>query len=197
MLLAPVAGGLEAKEPKRPRLGPLITIHSPEPRQFELALDEMELDWSHDASARARAPGLAAREVLGARLAARDGVRAIFALSGVPDRPTLRAMAAALRGANPGAVPHLVLYEPGLPQGLASRLVLGPEVSLLLKPGEDPVAVLAGHTVGVIRRVSGLPGAFLVEVGDPFDALALADALRTHPGVTNASPMLKRMFFPR
>jgi hypothetical protein len=176
-----VTGGVEAKDPKRPRLGPMITIHSPEPRQLELALDEMELDWSHDPGARARGPAQAAQEVHGARLAARDGVRAIYTLSGVSDKAALRAMAASLSGANPGAEP----------------LVLGREVSLLLKPGETAAAVLAGQSVGAIRQVPGVPGGFVVEARDPLDALDLADTLRAHPAVTSATPIVRRMFFPR
>jgi len=192
-----VTGGVEAKDPKRPRLGPMITIHSPEPRQLELALDEMELDWSHDPGARARGPAQAAQEVHGARLAARDGVRAIYTLSGVSDKAALRAMAASLSGANPGAEPHVVLYEPGVPESLSSRVVLGREVSLLLKPGETAAAVLAGQSVGAIRQVPGVPGGFVVEAQDPLDALDLADTLRAHPAVTSATPILRRMFFPR
>lgn len=196
-LLASATGDVEAKEPKRPPVGPLITVHTPQPRQFELALDEMELDWSRDPGARLRAPAAGAREVPGARLAARDDLRAIFFLTGVPDRAALRAMGMALKGANPGAEAHLILYEPGLPDSVATRLVLTREVSLIVKPGEDPAGVLAGQAIGSIRTVPGVPGGFVVEVGDPLGALDLADALQGHPSVRSASPLLKRLLFPR
>src|SRR5262249_55905185 len=110
--------GLEAKEPKRGRLGPMITVHG---RQLELALDELELDWSADSTARFRSPGLGAKEIPGATVAASNPVRAVFVVSHVGDKAGLHKLAGSLGGANPGADVHLVVYEPGIPESAASR----------------------------------------------------------------------------
>ena len=190
------ADPLAAKDAKRPVAGPLITIHAPHPEQLELALDEVELDWSGARGVKGSAPAALAVEIAGTRLVRREAVRAVVEVSGVADRQHLAMLAAALKAANPGAEAHLVVYQPGLPRGTASRRLLTREVGLLLEPGEEG-RVLAGLAVDAVRAVPGVPGGYVVDAGEPLATVDLADALRTRPGVRSAHPILKRAVFPR
>jgi len=196
-LVMSVTGLPGAKEAKRPPEGPLVTIHAPQPQRLELALDEVELDWSRDPSTRAGAPGTSPVAIAGTTIVERDGRRAVVAVPRQAGALDLLQVARALEAANPDAEAHLVLYEPGLPRGTATRRLLTREVSLLLDPGKDPAPVLAGFPVGGVRAVRGVPGAYVVDAGDPLAALDLADALRGRPGVRAAAPLLKRLRFPR
>jgi hypothetical protein len=169
----------QGKRPKRAPAGPLITIHAPHPQQWELALDEIELDWSKTPGAKERAP------------------REVVAVTGVTGRDDLRKKAKALKDANPGAESHLVLYEPGLPRSKASRRLLTRHVGLILDKAVDPQSVLSGLPGGQIKKVPGVPDGYTVEAEDPLAALELADALRLRPGVRSAYPLLQRQQFKR
>lgn len=175
----------------------MITIYVPNAERFELALDEVELEWGGDPATGGRAPTTSAIGVAGARFVDGDGRRAVFALSGITDIGHLWAVAGALEGANSAAQAHLVLYDPGLPQSEATRRLLTREVGLLLEPEEDLSRVLGDVTVGSIRPVPGVPGGYVVQAGDPVGALYVADALRQRPGVRSAYPLLKRLRFAR
>lgn len=177
--------------------GPLITIYAPHPEQLELALDEVELDWSGDPGAKGQAPGHYAAVIPGTRVGDSDAARATIVLSGVTGPVDLSMTARALKAANPGAEYHLVLYQPGLPRSKETRRLLTHEVGMLLEQGEEPGGVLAGLPVGPLRAVPGVPGGYVVETGDPMAALDLADQLRQRPGVRSAYPLLKRQHFPR
>jgi hypothetical protein len=196
MLGGPVSAAQHKRQKSLPA-GPLITIYVPHPEQLELALDEVELDWSGDPGAKGQAPGHYAAAIPGTRVVDSDAARATIALSGVTDPVDLSIKARALKAANPGAEYHLVLYKPGLPRSTETRRLLTREVGMLLEQGEEPRGVLAGLPAGPLRTVAGVPGGYVVEAGDPMAALDLADQLRGRPGVRSAYPLLKRQHFPR
>jgi hypothetical protein len=164
----------QGKRSKRAPAGPLITIHVPHAQQWELALDEIELDWSKTPGAKERTP------------------RTVVSVIGATGPDDLRKRAKSLKDANPGAESHLVLYEPGLPRGKASRRLLTRHVGLLLDRNVDPRSLLSGLPGGQIKKVPGAPDGYTVEADDPLAALELADALRLRPGVRSAYPLLQR-----
>jgi hypothetical protein len=190
------AQALSAKEPKRPSAGPLITVHTPHPEQLEIALDEVELEWT-DLSEKKLAPAESPRMIYGSRVVKSETARAVVAVTGIASPMDLSMMATSLKAANPGAEAHLILYEPGLPRSTATRRLLTREVGVVLEQGEDPQSLLTGISAGSVRSVSGVPGGYVIEASDPIAALNLADALRRHPGVRSAYPLLKRAYFPR
>jgi len=181
-----------AQKYKRPPAGPLVTIYAPQPKPFELALDEVELDWSGKPDAKTSTPAAAAIEVAGTKLAERSEQRAAFAVAGKKSMADMSVVAKALRAANPGAEAYLVLYEPGLPRSTATRQLLTREVGLLLEQDGDVQGALADVAAGAVRPVPGVPGGYVVEAEDPGAALDLATNLRQHPGVRTAYPLLKR-----
>jgi hypothetical protein len=186
-----------ANDPKRAAGGPLITLHAPHPEQLEVALDEVELDWSGDPGAKGRTAASYAVPIPGSRVVEREAARAAVAVSGAASLADVLMISTALKAADPGAEVHLSLYGPGLPRNKASRRLLTREVGLLVLLGEDPQGVLGGLPLGPIRAVPGVPGGYVVEAADPIAALDLADALRQRPGVRSAYPLLKRLYFPR
>lgn len=190
------AQALSAKESDRPPAGPLITVHTPHPEQFEMALDEIQLEWT-DPGEKKLAPAQTPIMIYGTQVLKSEAFRAAVAVSGITSPTDLSMMAAALKAANPGAEAHLILYEPGLPQSEATRRLLTREVGLVLEQGEDPQSLLTGLPAGSIRSVPGVPGGYVVEVSDPITALNVADALRRRAGVRSAYPLLKRQHFPR
>jgi hypothetical protein len=177
--------------------GALLDLHVPDRRTFELALDEVEIDWSGDPQAKSRGPGLAAAMTPRATVMGQDPARTRVALAGVPDSAALTAEAAALRALNPGAAVHLVLYEARAPRTEATRRLLTTEVAVVMEPGRDPTPVTSGLGGKALRPVGSVPDAFVVEGDDPLAAVALADALRGQPGVRTAYPLLKRLRLPR
>jgi len=163
----------EGKHVKSAPVGPLITIHTHYPKQYELALDEIELDWSKAPGAKDRPP------------------REVVAVTGAAGRDDLKKKARALKDANPGAESHLVLYEPGIPRSRASRRLLTRHVGLILDKNVDPQDVLSGLPGGRLKKVAGVPDGYTVEAEDPLAALDLTDALRLRPGVRSAYPLLQ------
>ncbi|HBH01470.1 MAG: hypothetical protein A2X36_07885 [Elusimicrobia bacterium GWA2_69_24] len=196
-LLAAEPALAQPKIKKAPPAGPLITIHAPHSEQFEVALDEVELDWSGDPTAKSAAPGHYATAIAGAAVVDTDVQRATFRVSGIFDQADLSARAKALQAANPGADYYLVLYEPGRPRTKATRRLLTREVAMLLDPGTSPQGVLAGLPGGGLRAVPGVADGYVVEAAEPLAAVELADELRQRGGVRNAYPLLKRQQFPR
>jgi hypothetical protein len=187
---------LHAKELKRPVDGPLIIIHTPHLEQLEIALDEVELEWT-DLSEKKLAPAESPRMIHGSRVVKSETARAVVAVTGIASPMDLSMMATSLKAANPGAEAHLILYEPGLPRSTATRRLLTREVGVVLEQGEDPQSLLTGISTGSVRSVPGVPEGYIVEASDPMAALSLADALRRRPGVRSAYPLLKRAYFPR
>lgn len=184
---------LHAKEPKRPVDGPLITIHTPHPEQLEIALDEIELEWTasgDETSVAAKSPIV----TYGSRVVKSEPTRAIIGVSWVTSPIDLPMIAGSLKAANPGAEAHLILYEPGFPRNAATRRLLTREVGVVLDPGEDPQRLLADVPLASIRSIAGVPGGYVVEANDPMAALNLADAIRGRPGVRSAYPLLKRVY---
>jgi len=173
-----------------------VTIYTPQRQQLELALDEVELNFpaGHGGGA---APAAAAVEIAGSRLDLADGRRAIFALSGVTDLSSLRRQVEALAAVNPAAEPALVAYVPGLPKSSATLRLLTREIGILLEPGQDASAAIAGLPAGPIRAVPGAPSGYVIDTADPFTALEVAEALRQRPGVSAAYPIVRRLVFGR
>ena len=174
-----------------PKNSILLTISSPEPKQYELALDESAIDWN-------RSTGESARAVLpdGAVLVEKPGSPTVLSISRVTSADQLADVTQAFEAANPGATAHLVLYEAGRPRTEASRRLLTREVALLLDDDRDPGELVRSVVNGVPRPIPGVPRAFVIEADDPLAALGVADALRLLPGVRNAYPLLRRQLFP-
>lgn len=187
---------LSAKQSKRPRAGALITVHTPHPEQFEIALDEIELEWTEPGTKRF-APDEAPIMVHGARVVKSEASRAIVTVSGITGPTELSMMATVLKAANPGTEAYLVLFEPGLPRTQATRHLLTREVGLILEQGVDPHTLLADLSADTVRSVPGVPEGYVIEADDPMAALAVADALRKQPGVRNAYPLLKHTYSRR
>jgi hypothetical protein len=185
-----------AKPPKRPVEGPLITIHAPNPEQFELALDEIVLDWSGRPGATKLAPAQAAVAIAGTNVVKREAIHALVAMTKAATSGELLMVATALKAANPGAEANLVLYLPGAAKDGASRQLLTSRVGLILEQGADPGHVVAGLPVVAIGPAS-VSGGYVIEAKDPLAALSLADALRQRPGVKHAYPLVRRPRFSR
>lgn len=190
------ADALSAKEPKRPVAGPLITIRTPHPEQFEIALDEIELEWRDPRKKQITAPETPIM-VYGARLIDAEVSRAVVAVSDISSPEDLSAMTISLKAANPGAEAHLVLFEPGLPRTRSTRRLLTREVGVLLEQGVDPHTLLMDLPADTVRSVPGVPEGYVIETVDPMAALAVADALQQRRGVRSAYPLLKYSFSPR
>ncbi len=186
-----------AQKMKRPLEGPLITVHVPQPKRLELALDEVELHCCRTGSANAQAPTFRTGGIVGVQITEMEQARFVVRLSGVTSSADLLAKATALVAVNPGAETHLVVYQPGLPKTKSTRHLLTREVALLLEPGQDPAALMTGVAVGELRPVPGVRGGFVVEAGDPLAAVDLADTLRQRPGVRSAYPLLKMFAVPQ
>lgn len=193
--LCPFAGSTEAWRQKNPPIESLIAIYAPEKELFELALDELDLDWSRTGLAKGAAqPAPAA--AAGARLDTRDGHRATFSVSSVATREQLAAIGGALEDANPGAEVNLILYDAGAPRTAATRRMLTREVAIVF---QDPQAteLLSQFAANKPRPIAGVPGGYLLEAADPVQALYLAEELRGDATVKNAYPLIKRQQFAR
>ena len=187
-----LADSLSARPPKRPPDGPLITVYAPHPEQFELALDEIALDWGSHSGA----PAQSAIAIAGTRVMEREAVLAWFAVTRAASPVDLLTVARALKAANPGADAHLVLYVPGHPKDKASRKLLTRQVGLILEPGVDPLNVLAGLPFVSIQPAA-VSGGYVIEAEDPLAALTFAEGLRDRPGVKHAYPVIRHRVFPR
>jgi hypothetical protein len=166
-----------------------VVIAAPEPRAFDLVLNEV---WLRRPIERAREMPQLPNPNL--RHVAIRGAHAVFA---VDDTLTPLQLAAALRqleAANPESEGHLVLYERGAVHNDAHRSLLTREVAILLQAEAtlpDALSALGA------QPFSAVPGAFIVRADDPLAAVALADTLRTAPGVRLSYPLLKRQGFAR
>jgi hypothetical protein len=196
LILVP-AGLIHAKDARRLPAGPVVTVHAPHPWDLELALDEVELDWTGDPGVKTLAPGRSATAIAGTRVVEQTAARAVVVVPGLKGPADLQAMAATLRAANPGAEAYLVLYEPGRPRSPSTRRLLTREVGLLLVDASSLPSVLAGLPATTVRPVTGVPGGYVVEAADPLAALSVAETLRQQPGVRSAYPLLRRIQVPR
>lgn len=171
-----------------------FTFNTPEPHAFQLALDEIELEWTgRDPS---RAPLGAPTPLAGARVTLVDGTRAVFEVTTVRNVAELVARSIALEAVNPGTKACFVLYEPG-ERTAASRQVLTTRTALLLEDPADPTGALAEYVARDPQPVPGVPGAYVLEASDPLSAIQLAEALRLRAGVRSAYPVLNRQVFGR
>jgi len=188
--MAPPAGAQTA--PARAPSGPVVTIHAPNPRQLEVVLDEVQLDWSRVPRARALAPATGAVAAPGTRIVAADAVRARVSVAPAADLSSLRAAVAALKAANPGADVHLVVYPVNLPKTAAHRQLLTHEVAVVAGSEAALRSALPGGSAHDVKPVPGVPGGFVVDAEDPVAALELAEALRRQPDIQAAYPLVKR-----
>jgi subtilisin-like proprotein convertase family protein len=136
-----------------------------QPRQFELALDEVAL--SSATSKRVitgTAKSASAREhkLTATRLAALSGQTA-----------------------------ELVLYEVSNGVRVGKPRVVTSSVLFFVQPGYD-AAQLAQAAGALGIKATGIPQAWLAQAADSAAALALTEALRATPGVTEANPDLAR-----
>jgi hypothetical protein len=197
LLTAPAlsAHGAHEKEGDLNPAGLRITVSGPTSRQYEVALDEIELDWSRRAEVKRHAPGRQAVSVPGANFMEREAARAVAKLDPVAGIHDLHHASDVLRAANPGAEAHFVLYEPGRPRSKATRHLLTSEVGLVLEPNADLQVITAGLSVVAIRPVAGVASGYVVDAADPMAALDLVEALVQRPGVKTAYPLLRRQYF--
>jgi hypothetical protein len=173
-----------------------MLVHTPYPEEFDLALDEIELDWSGMPGAKSLSPGFTAVAIAGTRPVDRAATRATIATTDVTTIEDLIALGAALESANPGAEAHLVLYVAKRDRGESTRRLLTREVGVLLAPQADPQAILSGVPASGATPVPGVPGGYVLRADDPKSALDLAAALRRRPGVKTAYPLLKARLSP-
>lgn len=87
---------------------------------------------------------------------------------------------------------ELVLYEEGSPHNEYTRRVLTKRVLVRLAPTADPDA-LARTVSASARKAPAGSDLFIFEAKGTGSALALAEALRTTPGVISADPLLARL----
>lgn len=192
LLCVSVAGAASARAWQD--LRPTITLHVPQPQEFELALDEVQLEWT-DVVAGKRVPQPVASD--GARLLRREGNRAVFLLDDVLNQEALVARVRALEAANPGARGELILYDLGSVRSDATRHVLTRDVGIVLKDPADPDTILDRFAPSLPRSVSGVPGGFVITADDPLAAVALADVLRQQPRVASAVPLMRKVQYTR
>lgn len=171
-----------------------MTLYTPEPQQLNLALDEIELDWSEQDPGRTLSGS--PNPVPNTRLTTIEATRAIFAVSDVSTPEGLAAVSRALESVNPGAEANFVLYElEG--RSVASRRVLTTHTALILEDPSDPTGALIEYAARNPQPLEGVPGGYLLEGSDPLSAVQLADALRDRAGVKSAYPLVKRRQFLR
>jgi hypothetical protein len=167
-----------------------VVIPQPEPRSFQVALDQIELDWS--AAARGTRGERTPMAVAGTTITAHDERRTVVRVEGAGTVAALRQKLAATIAANPEARGELVVYESDRPRTDASRQLLTSDVALLLEDGvalEDIVARVAGLEATAVR---GTPRGYVVRCADPLSAVDVARALGAVNGVKRAYPLLKR-----
>jgi hypothetical protein len=105
--------GEAGKVAKAPPQGPVVAIHAPHVQQFELALDEVELDWSRVPGAKGRAFARQDSPGSGEAIADAEAVRALVTFPRLGGQAELRGKVEALQPMNPGAEAHFVVYESG------------------------------------------------------------------------------------
>ncbi len=157
----------------------LVTVRTPEQEQFELALDEVEIEVQRGSNAPAS----------GSR-------RSILRVAGASGPADLVRTGTDLEAKNPGGRVNWVLYRPGVAKSPATRVLLTAEVGLILDGSVQPDQLLAS-IVGRARAVPGVPNAYVVDAGDPLSALNLVERLSQRPGVRTVYSLVKRQLAAR
>jgi hypothetical protein len=173
-----------------PASGIELTVRTPQPERFELALDEIEIQWRGERGTRA-AQRRAATATARATVRKSSDAGTVFTVRDARAAADLREIARGLEQQNAGGVAHLVLYDAGKPHSEASRKLLGREVAVILNETIDASAILSPR-VKTFRRMPAVPNAYIAEAADPLAALALADELAAVTGVETAYPLLQR-----
>ena len=96
-------------------------------------------------------------------------------------------------GAVTGSELRLVLFERGVTRDDWARRILTRAVLAQLQPEANPQSIAAAVGARACRPVGGLSGWWMFDAAGPAGALALAEALREHPGVAQAEPQLARL----
>ncbi len=170
---------------------PVLAVRTPEPLQFELALNELELDTRPSASV-ARAPLTLVPST--ALLSRKDSIN-LLRVSGARGLADLSRITTELESANPDGDVGWVLYEPGVPRTAATRAVLTREIGLLVDRDVAVEEIVAD--VGPALPVPGVDGGYVVEARGPEEALELVERLQGRAGVRLAYSLLKRQMFTR
>ncbi len=168
-----------------------FTVYAPNAERFDLALDEIELDWSQVPGAKRTDFRNTVVAVPRSSIVETGASGAVFSATAA-NAADLLTIVAALEIANPGAEAQLVVYESGRARTLATRRLLTREIALILTD-----AIPVGDVIGLlriqrVRPVPGIPNSFVLEVADPLAAPAIADALRERDSVKYAYPLLRR-----
>lgn len=173
-----------------------VVVRTPNPERFEVAVDELELQWRGERGA-ARDQIRTPRPIPRAPVARNLPGRAVLAPRGVTTLQDLTTLVREVEAQNPDGTAQLVLYQAGRPRSEATRRLLGREVAVLLVEGPEGDAALSRLTSMQPRPVASVPRAYIVEAADPLGALDLAERLRTEPGVKTAYSLLQQRAFPR
>ena len=172
----------------------LVTVYTPSMQQFELALDQAELEWVNAGPGKqVLAAGVVAVE--GTRVARRLGARTEFVVMDAHTPAELVARVKALEGANPGSQGELVLYERGSGRSDSTRHVLTKQIGVVLKDPTDPDGILKRFAATTPQTVPGVPGGYVIAADDPLAAVGIAGLLRQEPGVASASPLMRHARF--
>ena len=149
-----------------------VLLDAGQPRRFEIARDELHCK-------------------------DRNRTAWVEAMPAEPSVERLRARAASLMAAT-GMEVKLVMYPAGSPRNQSTRRLLTQRVLVRLMPGVNATSVLGGVPgIAQWQEVEYLPGAVLVEAAEATGALALAESLRTRPGVRSAEAQLARHHQPK
>ena len=92
--------------------GPLVTVRTPQPEQFELAMDEVDVEADRTAGATDAPP--APRAVPSTAIMTSSEGRATLRVSGASSTQDLLSISVALEAANPGSRVSWVLYPPAV-----------------------------------------------------------------------------------
>ena len=167
-----------------------IVIPTPEPRRFELALDEIELDWTEAGRAEGKEPPAPA-SVPGTKILGHERQRTRIRVEAAKTLEALEKALAETLTANPGARGEIVVFEAGQPRTAAHRQLLTSDVALILNDGALVENVLARAKV-TRGEVVEAPGGYVIRCETPLAAVDAARHLGTLEGVKHAYPLLKR-----
>ena len=189
-LVVIAADGVLAQPGSQLRRGVTVTVPTPEPQRFEVALDEIELRWTTErpSGAQPRTPD----QVIGATVETATPAGATISARNLTTLEEVNRTARDFERGNPGSVGYLVLYELDRPRSESTRRLLGREVAVILTDTADQAAFLSTLSGVTARALPAVPRAYVVEAADPLDALAVAERLRGSPHVRTAYALLQR-----
>ncbi|HUR45844.1 MAG TPA: hypothetical protein VMZ27_08235, partial [Candidatus Saccharimonadales bacterium] len=93
-------------------------------------------------------------------------------------------------GRSTGLEYELVLYPKGVARTKFNRRILTKDVLVHLEPGADPGLLAVAVGARFKRSFDFLPNHFFISTTETGEALALAEYLRSQPGVISAEPQL-------